>query len=65
MVASLGGMLAMGSDAAEVVHSAILSAAVVTTSERWVLAPEAVAVASRIGGAAFALASMADSSVVA
>jgi hypothetical protein len=58
-------MLAVGSDTAVAVHSAGSSATVVAASEHWVLASEAAAIASGIGGAAFALASMAGSYVVA
>jgi hypothetical protein len=47
-----------------VVHSAGSSATVVAASEHWVSAHEVAAVASGIGGAAFALASMTGSSVV-
>jgi hypothetical protein len=48
-----------------VVHSVGSSAVVVDASECWVSAPEVVAAASGIGGAAFALASVAGSSVAA
>jgi hypothetical protein len=58
-------MLVVGSNAAVVVHSTGSSTVVVTASERWVLAPKAAVVASRIGGTAFALAYAAGSSVVA
>jgi hypothetical protein len=58
-------MLAVGSDVVVAIHSTGSSAKVVTTSEHWVSASEAVAIASRIGGATFALASVADSSAVA
>jgi hypothetical protein len=58
-------MLAVGSDVAVVVNSAGSSTAVVTASEHWASAPEAAAIAFGIGGAAFALASMAGSSMVA
>jgi hypothetical protein len=57
-------MLVLGSDMVVVVHSTGSSTAAVDASERWVLAPEATTVASGIGGAAFALASTAGSSVV-
>jgi hypothetical protein len=49
---------------AVVAHSAGSSTAVVAASAHWVFASEAVVVASKIEGAAFALTSMAGSSVV-
>jgi hypothetical protein len=55
----------VGSDVAVAVHSVTSSDAVVPASEHWVSAFEATAVASGIGGAAFALASAASSSVLA
>jgi hypothetical protein len=55
----------MGSVMAVVVHSAGSFAMVVAASERWVSTSEAVTVASEIEGTAFALASMASSSMVA
>jgi hypothetical protein len=58
-------MLAMGSIVAVVVHSAGSFAMVVAASERWVSTSEAVTVASEIEGTAFALTSMASSSMVA
>jgi hypothetical protein len=58
-------MLVVGSDAVVVVHSVGSSAEVVAASKRWASAPEATAIASGIGGAAFALASTTGSSVVA
>jgi hypothetical protein len=58
-------MLDVDSDAVVVVQSVGSSAVVVTASEHWVSAPEAVIIASGIGGAAFALAPAAGSSVVA
>jgi hypothetical protein len=64
-VALPGGMLAVGSVIAVAIHSTGSSAVVVTSSQRWVSTSEAVAVTSGIEGTAFALASMAGSSVVA
>jgi hypothetical protein len=58
-------MLVVGSLVAVVVHSAGSSALVVAASEHWVSASRVVAVASKIEGAAFVLASVADSSMVA
>jgi hypothetical protein len=55
----------VGSEATVAVHSTGSSATVVAASEYWVLASEAAAVASGIGGASFALASVAGSSMVA
>jgi hypothetical protein len=55
----------VGSVMAVVVHSASSSAAVVTTSERWVSTSGATAIAPKIEGAAFALAFAASSSTVA
>jgi hypothetical protein len=57
-------MLVVGSDVAVAVHSAGSSTVMVTAFERWVSASEAATVASGIGGATFALASVADSSAV-
>jgi hypothetical protein len=57
-------MLVVGSVVAVVVHSVGSSAVVVATSERWVSASEAAAIAYGIEGATFALASAADSSMV-
>jgi hypothetical protein len=64
-VALMGGMLAVGSVMAVAIHSTGSSAAVVAASEHWVSASGVVVVASEIEGAAFALASMASSSMVA
>jgi hypothetical protein len=58
-------MLAVGSVWAVAVHSASSSIVVVATSTRWVSAPEAVVIASRIRGTAFALTPVASSFVVA
>jgi hypothetical protein len=58
-------MLDVSSNAVVVVHYGGSSAAVVAASECWVSAPEDVAIAFGIGGATFALASVAGSSVVA
>jgi hypothetical protein len=55
----------VGSVVAVVVHSASSSATVVTTSERWVSTSGVAAIASKIEGAAFALAFAASSSTVA
>jgi hypothetical protein len=60
-VALPGGMLGVCSVVAVAIHSASSFAA----SARWVSASEAMTIASEIEGAAFALASMAGSSVVA
>jgi hypothetical protein len=57
-------MLAVGSTVAVVVHSVDSSAVVLSASMCWVSASEAVADASKIVGAAFALASVVDSSAV-
>jgi hypothetical protein len=64
-VALLGGMLAVSSVVAVAVHSTGSSVAMVTASERWVPASGATTVASKIEGAAFALASTAGSSMMA
>jgi hypothetical protein len=66
-VALPGKILAVGFVMAVVVHSTSSSAMVVVASERWVSASEALAIASKIEGAAFAfaLASVASSSMVA
>jgi hypothetical protein len=58
-------MLAAGSIVAVVVHSSCSSTVVVSGSEHWVSTFKVVAIASEIEGAAFALASVAGSSVVA
>jgi hypothetical protein len=58
-------MLAVSSVMAVVVDSTSSSAAVVATSECWVSASGTAAVAPKIEGAAFALASIASSSAVA
>jgi hypothetical protein len=63
-VALPGRMLAVGSTVAVVVHSIDSFAAVVSASMCWVSASEAVADASKIVGAAFALASVVGSSAV-
>jgi hypothetical protein len=60
-----GRMLAVGSIVAVAAHFVGSSAVEVTTSERWVYTSKAIAVASRIEDAAFALAHVTDSSVVA
>jgi hypothetical protein len=60
-----GGMLAAGSVMAVAANAIGLSAAVVAVSERRVSASGAMTIASEIEGAAFALASVAGSSVVA
>jgi hypothetical protein len=60
-----GGMLVVGSIMAVVVHYVGSSVVVVTASEHWVSASGAMAIASEIVGAAFALASMTSSSAVA
>jgi hypothetical protein len=64
-VALSGGMLAAGSIVVVVVHSIGSSVVVIATSEHWVSTSGAVAIASEIEGTAFALTSMAGSSVVA
>jgi hypothetical protein len=58
-------MLVVGSTMAVAIHFACSSAMVVATFEHWVSTSEAAVVASRIEDAASALASTADSSVVA
>jgi hypothetical protein len=63
-VALSGEMLVVGSVMVVVAHSAGSSTAVVAASVHWVFASEAVVVAFKIEGAAFALTSMAGSSVV-
>jgi hypothetical protein len=63
-VALPGRMLAVGSTVAVAVYSVDSSAAVVSASMCWVSASEAVADASKIVGAAFALASVVGSSTV-
>jgi hypothetical protein len=64
-VALPSGMLAMDSVVAVAAHSAGSSATVVATSVCWVSTSEATTVASRIKGAAFTLAYVAGSFVVA
>jgi hypothetical protein len=64
-VALPGRTMAMGSIMAVATHSADSSTAVVAASVCWVSTSEAIAVASEIEGAAFALASVASSSAVA
>jgi hypothetical protein len=64
-VALPGGILVVRFDTAVAAHSTGSSAMVVIASEHWVSAYEAATVASRIVGAAFALAPVAGSSMVA
>jgi hypothetical protein len=64
-VALPGGKLAVSSVVAVVVHSTGSSVAVVTASEHIFSAYEVAAIASEIEDTAFALASLAGSSVVA
>jgi hypothetical protein len=58
-------MLAVGSVMAVATHSASSSATVVATSEHWVYASEAAAIASGIEDVVFSLAPMTGSSMVA
>jgi Na+/proline symporter len=62
-VALPGGMLGVGSVMVVAVHSTCLSTVMVAASERWVYASGVVAIASKIEGAAFALAFVVGSSV--
>jgi hypothetical protein len=64
-VALLGGMLVVDSVMVVAIHSIYSSAAVVTASERWVSTFRATTIASQLEGTAFALAYVADSSMVA
>jgi hypothetical protein len=59
------GMQVVGSTVVLAAHSVSSSAAVVAASECWVSASRAAAIASKIEGAVFALASTAGSSAVA
>jgi hypothetical protein len=61
----LGEILVAGSIVAAAAHFAGLSAAVFATTEHLASASGIVAIASQIGGAAFASASTVDSSAVA